>query len=449
MTSENLVLTYLARIDETNPTYHAVTEVNQHALQEARELDRELQKTGPRSRLHGIPILVKDSLSVDGLQNTAGSKCLVGATTKESSVITRLRKAGAIILGKSNMSEWGNCRSSVQTASNGWSATGNQTLGIYHARQDPCGSSSGSAVAVALGLSAAAVGVETVGSITCPAMRSNLVSIKTTSGLVARDNVIVAQSRGSVGPITHSVKDSAIMLSIMAGPNADDPLSTKIPFEEIPDYAASCTPGSLRGSRLAIPRNAILNPIARDMNTVPVIEIFNSFLQQLNDAGATIIDPVNYTAYDQVNSKDAPQSIFGPAEYKRDTEDYLKSLETNPRNIQTMEDLIACTKELDSEEYPSRDVAVLEAARDADEFESPRVTAAWEKMQYLGGPGGIDGVLDSAGADAIIYPSVCSSDVPGLVGYPVVCVPLGFMPKNTPIQTNSRGDLISEGPGIP
>lgn len=449
MTSENLVLTYLARIDETNPTYHAVTEVNQHALQEAIELDRELQETGPRSMLHGIPILVKDSLSVDGLQNTAGSNCLVRAITKESSVITRLRKAGAIILGKANMSEWGNSRSSVQTASNGWSATGNQTLGIYHERQDPCGSSSGSAVAVALGLSAASVGVETVGSITCPAMRSNLVSIKPTSGLVARDNVIVTKSRGSVGPITHSVKDSAIMLSIMAGPNANDPLSTKIPFEEIPDYAASCKRGSLRGSRLAVPRNAILNPIARDMNTAPVIKIFNSVLDQLNDAGASIIDPANYTAYDQVVSEDPPQCVFGPAEYKRDTERYFKSLERNPRNIQTMEDLIACTKDLDSEEYPSRDLAVLEAARDADEFESPRITAAWEKMQYLGGPGGIDGVLDSSGADAIIYPSICSSDVPGLVGYPVICVPLGFMPKDTPIQTNPRGDLIAEGPGIP
>lgn len=262
-------------------------------------------------------------------------------------------------------------------------------------------------------VAAAAVGVETVGSITCPAMRSNLVNIKTTSGLVARDNVIVAKSSGSVRPITHSVKDSAIMLSIMAGPNADDALSTKIPFEEIPDYAASCKPGSLRGSRLAVPRNAILNPIARDMNTVPVMDIFNSVLDQLKMAGATIIDPVNYTAYDQVNSKDAPQSVFGPAEYKRDMEDYFKSLETNPRNIQTMEDLIACTKYLASEEYPSRDLAVLEAARDADEFDSTRVTAAWEKMQYLGGPGGIDGVLDSAGADAIIYPSVCTSDVPG------------------------------------
>lgn len=161
MTSEDLVATYLARIDEVNPVYHAVVQVNQHALDEARALDRELLQSGPRSRLHGIPILVKDSISVHGLQNTAGSCCLDGATTKkESSVITRLRAAGAIILGKANLSEWGNGRSSAKTSSNGWSAMGNQTLGIYHTQQDPCGSSSGSAVAVALGLSAAAVGVE-------------------------------------------------------------------------------------------------------------------------------------------------------------------------------------------------------------------------------------------------------------------------------------------------
>lgn len=280
-------------------------------------------------------------------------------------------------------------------------------------------------------------------------MRSNLVSIKTTSGLVARDNVIVTKMRGSVGPITHSVKDSAIMLSIMAGPHEDDPQSARAPFEKTPDYAAACKPGALLGSRLAVPRNAILNPIAQDMNVAPVIDVFDTVLEQLKNAGAVIMDPVNYTAYDIVNSKEAPQQIVGPAEYKHDMTTYLQSLETNPQGIRSLEDLISCTKRLAQEQYPSRDVASWEVARDAEAISSPRVVAALKEMSYLGGPGGIDGVLDRASADAIIYPSICSSDVPGLVGYPVVCVPLGFMPQDTPVRRNPRGDLITEGPGIP
>lgn len=161
LTSEILVDTYLSRIAETNPTFHTVIELNQAALEDARKLDQERKEKGARSKLHGIPILVKDSISVKDMDNTAGSVCLAGSRAKkESSVITRLRAAGAIILGKANMSEWGNGRSSSKTASNGWSAVGNQTYGIYHLQQDPCGSSSGSAVAVALGLAAGAVGVE-------------------------------------------------------------------------------------------------------------------------------------------------------------------------------------------------------------------------------------------------------------------------------------------------
>ena len=169
---------YLARISEVNPTVHAVAEINPDALSNAQALDEERALSGPRrsvnlsfhqqskaqsslSMLHGIPILVKDSISVHGMNNTGGSYCLVGSkTTKEASLITKLRAAGAIILGKANMSKWGNARSSSKNASNGWSSWGGQTYGVYHDLQDPCGSSSGSAVSMALGLAAASIGVE-------------------------------------------------------------------------------------------------------------------------------------------------------------------------------------------------------------------------------------------------------------------------------------------------
>jgi len=300
-----------------------------------------------------------------------------------------------------------------------------------------------------LGLAAGAVGVETVGSITCPAMRSNLVSIKTTAGLIARDNIIVTKLRGSVGPITKTVKDAAIMLNVMTGRSQEDPTSMRIPFETIPNYIESCKVDGLLGSRLGVPRNNIKNPFVINMNLAPVMESFDNILDIIKRAGAIIIDNANYSAYDEVNADSAPQQFVGPSEYKFDMENWFRSLEVNPKNIQSMEDLISCTKSLPEEEYPSRDIAYWELVNNADDFKSPKILAAAERMRYLGGPGGIDGALDAADADALIFPSVCSSDVPGLVGYPVVCVPLGFMPEGTAIKKNPRGNLVEEAPGIP
>lgn len=288
-------------------------------------------------------------------------------------------------------------------------------------------------------------------------MRSNLVSIKTTAGLVARDNVVVTKLRGSVGPITRTVKDAAIMLNHMAGPSPADPLSLHNPFSNaVPDYTESCKEegrqNGLLNSRLGIPRNNADNPFASGMNLSPVMRAFDRVLDDVfRPAGAVIIDNANYTAYAEINDPEtAPQQIVGPSEYKRDMERYFASLVVNPHNIRTMEDLIRCTKSLPEEEYPSRDVGHWEAVSEAPDFDSQHVVDAVERMRRLGGgPGGIDGALEAADADALIFPSVCSSDVPGLVGYPVVCVPLGFLPEGTAEKRNALGNLVEEAPGIP
>ncbi|KAK0660432.1 amidase signature domain-containing protein [Cercophora samala] len=384
------------------------------------------------------------------MENSAGSYCLLGSRTgKEASVVGRLGRAGAVILGTTNLSEWGNSRSSGGTAGNGWSAVGGQTEGVYYRGQDPCGSSSGSGVAVALGLGAGAVGVETVGSITCPAMRSNLVSIKTTSGLVARDGVIVTKLRGSVGPMTRTVGDAAVMLTYMTGRSEDDPGRWGIPFSTMPDYTRSLKLDGLLNSRLAVPRNNVENPWAARMNLAPVMEQFDRALDVMRGLGATIIDNANYSSYAEINAADAPQGRVGPSEYRFDMENYFRSLMVNPHNIETVEDLINCTKALPEEEFPSRDIAYWEQVVNSADFTSPEMAREVERMRELGGKGGIDGVLDTHWADAIVFPSVCSSDVPGLVGYPVICVPLGFMPEGTEVRRNLRGDLVEEGPGIP
>ncbi|KAJ5613653.1 hypothetical protein N7528_007307 [Penicillium herquei] len=430
--SETLVQTYLARIAEVNPKIHSVAETNPHALELARELDRERVQSGPRSKLHGMPILVKDTISVHGMNNTAGSYCLVGAKTKaEASIIQRLRDAGVIILGKDNLSQWGNARSSGSSTSNGWSSWGEQTYGVYHPHQDPCGSSSGSAVWKTLGLAAASIGVETVGS------------------LVARDNIIITKLRGTVGPIARSVRDAATLLSFIAGSSSDDPGTNSIPFDTIPNYESMCDPEGLKNSRLAIPRNAITNPFGANMNKTSVMAKFEQVLTLLRESGATIIDNANYSAYDEIDGPTAPQNYVGPAEYKENIERYLNSLEINPLDLHSLDDLISCTKSHPMEEYPARDIEFWETARVAEDRWSDKVLAGWERMKYLAGEGGIDGALDAAQTDALIFPSIVSSDVAGLTGHPVITVPLGFMPPDTPIRYNARGNMVEEGPGVP
>ncbi|KAJ5710924.1 hypothetical protein N7488_005080 [Penicillium malachiteum] len=383
------------------------------------------------------------------MNNTAGSYCLMGAKTKaEASIIQRLRDAGVIILGKHNLSQWGNARSSGSSTSNGWSSWGGQNDGVYHPHQDPCGSSSGSAVSTTLGLAAASIGVETVCSITCPAMRSNSVSIKPTAGLVARDNIIITKLRGTVGSIARSVRDAATLLSFIAGPRPDDPGTTSIPFDTIPDYESMCDPEGLKNSRLAIPRNAITNPFGANMNKTSVMAKFEQVLTLLRESGATIIDNANYSAYDEINSPTAPQNYVGPAEYKESIEKYLNSLEINPHGLHGLNDLIACTRSHPKEDIPDRDIEFWEKARVADDRWSDKVLAGWERMKCLAGEGGIDGALDAAQADALIFPSIVSSDVPGLTGHPVITVPMGFMPPDTPIRYNVRGNLGEEGPGV-
>ncbi|KAI1617985.1 glutamyl-tRNA amidotransferase subunit A [Exophiala viscosa] len=449
--SEDLVRTYLGRIDEVNSQIHAVAEVNRDAIAIAQTLDHERSIQGSRGILHGIPVLVKDSISSVGMNNTAGSYCLVGAKTKkEASLITRLRKAGAIILGKANMSEWGNSRSSAKHQSNGWSAWQGQTFGVYHDLQDPCGSSSGSGVALTLGLAAATIGVETVGSLVCPAAKSNVVAIKPTAGLVANDNIVVTRLRGTAGPMAHSIRDAAILLEWMVDPSERNIDTQKIPFEYVPGYNTSCNDHGLRGKRIGIPRNSIENPFAKDtsMYLEPVMRAFEQALIIMRRQGATIIDNANYTSYHELNDNN-PMSVVGPSEYKHYMEVYFSELEENPNDIHKIEDMIRCTQSHPKEDYSSRDTEYWEKARAAVEFDGPDFRASLKRLLKMCGEDGIDGALKKAKADALVYPTLLSADMPGFAGYPIITVPLGFMPAETPVVRNARGDLVWDGPGIP
>ena len=298
-TSVDLVNAYTARIVEVHSTLHMVTEINPDAVSIAEQADALRANGTILSPLHGIPILIKNNIAtMDQMNNTAGSWSLVGAKVpRDATVAAKLRKAGAIILGKANLSQWANYRSF--NSSNGWSAYGGQTYGAYYPGQDPSGSSSGPGVASSIGLALASLGTETSGSILSPSDVNNLVGIKPTVGLTSRYLVIpISEHHDTVGPMARSVKDAAYVLQSIAGKDPNDNYTSAIPCP-IPDYVAACDYNSLAGKRIGVARNVI--EIWGQYTDAPVLDAFNKAVQQIEAAGATIVD-ANFTAFEAYTS---------------------------------------------------------------------------------------------------------------------------------------------------
>lgn len=406
-----------------------------------------------RSPLHGLPILIKNNIATaDQMNNTAGSWSLLGAKVpRDSTMAEKLRKAGAIILGKTNLSQWANYRSS--NSSNGWSAYGGQTYGAYYPGQDPSGSSSGSGVATSLGLAFASLGTETDGSILSPSQLNNIVGIKPTVGLTSRSLVIpISEHQDTVGPMARTVKDAAYILQAIAGPDQYDNYTSAIPWASntshytIPNYVAACQFDALIGKRIGVPRNAIGS---RTRSSAPIFDAFEAALTVLRNAGAILVENTNYTAYDEYLNSSAEDTVlsgdFGP-----NLAAYLAQLTTNPQNVQTLADVTKFTQTFPLEEYPSRDTAVFDASLALNFTNtSPEFWAAYQYDLYLGGPGGILGALDAYDLDAVVIPTRSASGISAIIGAPVVTVPLGAYPANTTVVANSRGNLNATAPNIP
>ncbi len=300
-TSVDLVSAYVARIMEVNSTLRMVTELNPDALAIAADLDADRARGVNHGPLHGIPILIKNNIATDDkMGNTAGSYALLGAKVpRDSTVAAKLRNAGAVILGKTNLSQWANFRSA--NTSNGWSAHGGQTVAAYYPGQDPSGSSSGSGVASSLGLALASLGTETDGSILSPSDANNLVGIKPTVGLTSRYLVVpISEHQDTVGPMARSVKDAAYLLSVIAGKDSRDNYTSAIPFEVIPDYTAACDLAALEGKRIGVPRN----PIHLSSSDAAILPAFDAALNVIRAAGATVIDNITLPGYDPLNEGD-------------------------------------------------------------------------------------------------------------------------------------------------
>ena len=319
LTSADVTAFYLERISRLNPALHAVITVSTGAGAEARASDAERAARGPRGPLEGIPVLVKDNVEVAGLPTTAGSPALLGGPQdRDAFVVTRLRQAGAVIVGKANLSEWANFRSTHPTS--GWSTLGGQTANPFALERNPSGSSSGSAAAVAAGLAPIAVGTETDGSIVAPASACGVVGIKPTLGLVSRTGIVpISAAQDTAGPMARSVADAAALLSVMAAADPDDPAASASPFNgrNSPppgDYTGGCDPAALDGARIGVWRAGSAAASAT------VAAVLDQAVARLRGQGAVVIDPVELPDAEKVGIPE-----FGALlpEFRHDLEAYL------------------------------------------------------------------------------------------------------------------------------
>ena len=437
-TSRKLVEWYLrrlARIDRAGPRLNSIVEINPDVLEIAQQLDEERVERGLRGPLHGIPVVLKDSIAtIDRMETTAGSLALVGSRPRnEAFVVKRLRDAGAIILGKANLSEWANIRSS--NSSSGWSARGGQVRNPYVLDRSPCGSSSGSAVAVAANLTSVAVGTETDGSILCPSSVNGVVGIKPTLGLVSRAGVIpVAHSQDTVGPIARTVTDAAILLGAMVGVDKDDPSTRTGAGRFHRDYTKFLDRDGLKGARIGVPREGYFGYSDK------ADSIAEAAIGRMRKLGAKIIDPANIpTAKQMATSEDELTVLMH--EFKAGLNRYLTGLESS--RVRSLKQVIAFNEKHKQKElkYFGQDLFIR--AQKTTGLKNPRYLKALKNDRLLARRKGIDFVMDKYRLDAMVAPTTSpawaidlvdgdhglggSSQPTALAGYPAITVPAGFV----------------------
>ncbi|MDT0495776.1 amidase [Algiphilus sp. W345] len=452
LSSHELVEHFLRRIDALDrhgPTLNSVIELNPDALTIADRLDAERLKHGPRSAMHGIPILLKDNIdTADRMHTSAGSLALMNdRPSEDASIVQRLRDAGAVILGKTNLSEWANFRSS--RSSSGWSGRGGQTLNPYDPARSPCGSSSGSGVAVAAGFAVVAIGTETDGSIVCPSSVNGIVGIKPTIGLVSRRGIVpISASQDTAGPMARSVADAAIVLAVIAGADAEDPATDALNERSIPDYPALLKDRqALRGARIGVARD-----LAGFHEGVDVV--FEQAIVALRAAGAVIVDPANLELDESLGDDEFTVLLY---EFKDGLAHYLA---TRPEAPQDLGALIDYNRAHPQQEMPYFRQELFLAANEKASLDSPEYLKAKERAQRLAGPDGIDAAIRRHRLDALIaptvgaawtidlvngdhYPGGNASTAPAVSGYPHITVPAGYL-HGLPVGVSFFGPAWSE-----
>ncbi len=454
LTSRRLVEMYIQRIDaidKRGPAINTILEINPDALKIADELDQERKKKGPRGPLHGIPILLKDNIATaDRMQTTAGSLALLGSRVpRDAFIASGLRRAGAVILGKTNLSEWADYRASFDYS--GWSGRGGQGRNPYVLDRSPGGSSSGPASAVAAILCAVAIGTETDGSILSPSHMNCVVGIKPTVGLTSRAGVIPsAHSQDTVGPFGRTVADAATVLGALTGVDPRDPATSASAGKFYTDYRGFLDPHGLRGARVGIPRKVYFgySPYSD--------AIAKAAIQRMHELGAIIIDPADIPTAQQMDSSDSETTVV-LFEFKHDVNKYLSELTRT--SMRTLADLIAFNNAHAKQEmlYFGQDLFLQ--AQATTSLNDPVYLKALEEDHRLSRQEGIDAVMNKYHLDALVMPtdgpaspidlinggkSLGGSSQPAaLAGYPAINVPAGFV-YNLPLGITFMGRAFSE-----
>jgi len=436
LTAKKLVENYLDRIEEIDvngPVLNAVIELNPDAFLIAEELDNERKQKGRRSLLHGIPVMLKDNINtMDKMMTTAGSLALEGhIATEDAFIVKKLREAGAIILGKANLSEWANFRG--EKSISGWSSRGGLTRNPYVIDRSPCGSSSGSAVAVAANLCSVAIGTETDGSVICPSQINGIVGIKPTIGLVSRSGIIpIAHSQDTAGPMGRTVTDAAILLGFMVGEDSEDAVTLGNQDKKYSDYTQYLDKEGLKGARIGVARNLF------GFNK-RVDKLMENAIVKMKECGAIIIDPANIDHTDDYDEDEFEILLY---EIKHDMNQYFAKYGANLKH-KTLKDLIEYNKGHESDIMPYFGQERFEKAEEKGPLTDEKYIKALEKAKRLSGKEGIDATLEKHHLDAIIAPSGGPSWIIDLLhgdhysggtsspaavsGYPNITVPLGYI----------------------
>jgi amidase len=451
-TARSLVEKYAARIDEIDkrgPAVNAILELNPDALSIADALDQERIAKGPRGPLHGIPVLIKDNIdTADRMMTTAGSLALVGSKPpKDSFVAQKLRAAGAVILGKTNLSEWANIRSSHSTS--GWSGRGGQTRNPYALDRNPCGSSSGTGAGISANLAAAGIGTETDGSIVCPSSSNGLAGIKPTVGLVSRSGIIpISHSQDGAGPMCRTVRDAAILLSALTGIDPEDAATASSAGKSQTDYAQYCDPNGLKGARIGVARKYFGFSDAVDA-------LMEQSLAVMKQKGATLVDPADI---ETLGKFDESELLVFMYELKADLNVYLARLGPGSP-VHTLQDIIDFNDRNRQKEMPYFGQDLFLKAQAKGPLTDKEYVDALAKNHQLARTEGIDALMSKHQLDAIVAPTGGpawltdlvngdhvaggSSNAAAVAGYPNINVTAGFL-SGLPVGISFFGRAWSE-----
>ncbi|MFX1389276.1 MAG: amidase [Promethearchaeota archaeon] len=452
LSAEKMTKMFLSRIqeiDKQGPRLNSIIEVNPEAIEIAKTLDKKRKNNEINGPLHGIPIIIKDNINtLDKMQTTAGSLAFKGHIANEDAfIVKKLRAAGAIILAKANLSEWANFRSTRSTS--GWSSRGGQTLNPYALNRNPCGSSSGSAVAVAANLCSAAIGTETDGSIICPSQTNSIVGIKPTIGLVSRNGIIpISHNQDTAGPMARTVQDAAILLNAIVGIDTNDESTVKHHHDIPSDFTEFLDPDDIDELRIGIARNFF------GKNDL-VDQIIEKSIEKIKNLGLEIIDPIEMKSVNELSEYEFQVLLY---DFKNDLNEYLQKY--GPINsLNNIDDIINFNNEHQEEvmRYFGQELFIM--ATEKGSIESDDYKEVLKQCYRLARDEGIDAVLKQHDIDVIVAPSGGpawiidyingdhstggSSSAAAVSGYPNITIPAGYI-YGLPVGISFFGGAFQE-----